>query len=392
MRVSALLGPRRRVMADYDLKIGTQGPIFPPIDNVLKTVKKFDGLYDSVWWPDHLMGWIPDALWQPELIELSKFQKSPHTFLETLTTMACVASNTSSILLGSAVTETFRRHPAMLAQAFLTLDHISKGRAILGIGPGEAENVVPYGIKWRYPARRLRESIEVIRLLWSGKISDYDGQIWKLKDAVLSLPPERDGKYPPIWVGAHSDKTLEITGELGDGWIPEHLEINEYFEKLKMIKDASKKAGREPDSVTPALLTSLILAEDSEDCRQMLGSVAAKAYALLTPSEKYEQYGYKHPFGEFNAYKQYIPTRVEKNQILPALEKVPEEICERRYIHGNADEVIRVIENYARKGLRHIILWNLTPLCDYQKTRESFAILLKIVDYFKNGANKNPAP
>jgi hypothetical protein len=77
---------------------------------------------------------------------------------------------------------------------------------------------------------------------------------------------------------------------------------------------------------------------------------------------------------------------------LSALEKVPEEICERRYIHGNADEVIRVIENYARKGLRHIILWNLTPLCDYQKTRESFAILLKIVDYFKKGAKRNPAP
>jgi len=119
---------------------------------VIKTVRKFDEIYDSVWWPDHLMGWIPDGLWKPELIEVSKFQKSPHTFLETFTIMAAAASNTSNILLGSSVTEPFRRHPAEIAQAFLTLDHISKGRAILGIGAGEGENIIP-----------LRPGVEIAR-------------------------------------------------------------------------------------------------------------------------------------------------------------------------------------------------------------------------------------
>jgi phthiodiolone/phenolphthiodiolone dimycocerosates ketoreductase len=372
-------------LTDYELRIGTQGPIFPPFENVVKTVKKMEEMYDSVWWPDHLMGWIPDSLWKPELIELAKFQKNPHIFLETLTLMASLAANTSSIILGSAVTDSFRRHPAMMAQAFMTLDHISKGRTILGIGAGEAENIVPYGLAWESPARRLKESIEVIRLLWSGKNVNYDGKIWKLRDAIMALPPEKEGRLPPIWIGAHSEKTLEITGRLGDGWLPEHLEAGDYSEKLNKVRDAAKKAGREPDSVTPALLTSLIISEEHEDCHRMFNSAAAKAYALLTPSTTYEKFGYKHPFGDFNAYKQYIPTRANQTEITSALEKVPEEICEHRYLHGTIDEVIGAIEKYADRGLRHIILWNLTPLCDYSKTRESFAMLIKAVEYFRRG-------
>ncbi|MEM2943029.1 MAG: LLM class flavin-dependent oxidoreductase, partial [Candidatus Bathyarchaeia archaeon] len=371
-------------MAESTLRVGTQGPIFPPYDNVVKTLKKLDEVYDSVWWPDHLMGWIPDCLWKPDLIEVSKFQRSPHTFLETFTIMAAAACNTSNILLGSAVTEPFRRHPAEIAQAFLTLDHISKGRVILGIGAGEGENIVPYGLRWESPARRLRESIEVIRLLWSGRRVDYNGRIWRLKDAILSLPPEREGRYPPIWVGAHSNMTLETTGRLADGWLPEHLDVDEYSEKLRKVADAAKRAGRDPECVTPALMTSLVISEDHEDCHRMLNSVAAKAYALLTPFQKYEAHGYEHPLGKLNAYKEYIPTRVSEAEILSAIGKVPQEICENRYIHGTPEEVVDKIEDYVRIGLRHIVLWNLTPLCDYSKTKESFSALLKVVQYFKD--------
>ena len=371
-------------LVDYDLKIGTQGPIFPPFENVLKTVKKLDELYDSIWWPDHLMGWIPDVLWKPDEIEIAKFQNSPHIFLETFTLMASVASHTSNASLGSLVTESFRRHPAMIAQAFLTLDHISKGRVILGIGAGEAENIVPYGMDWKSPAKRLEESIEIIKLLWSGKKVDYDGEIWKLKDAILSLPPEKEGNYPPIWVGAHSKKTMEITGRLGDGWIPEHLEIDEYFDKLARIRAAAVKSGRRPGDITPALFTSLIICEEHEECHRIFDSTAAKVYALLTPSETYEKYGYKHPLGILNAYKEYIPTMANETEILSAIKKVPEEICEHRYLHGNVDEIIQKIEQYAVKGLEHIVLWNLTPMCDYKKTKESFTALLKVVEYFKD--------
>ena len=69
-----------------------------------------------------------------------------------------------------------------LAQSFVTLDHLSKGHAILGIGNGESENVEPYGLPWDKPVARIEEALTIIRLLWEnvGRPVDYDGQFWKL--------------------------------------------------------------------------------------------------------------------------------------------------------------------------------------------------------------------
>ena len=122
------------------------------------------------------MGWIPESIWTPDLISMSKLQPSPHDFYDVFSIMSVAAWNTQKFQLGTSVTEPFRRHPAVLAQIFLTQDHISKGRTILGIGTGEGENVIPYGIKWDKPVTRLEEAIKIIRLLWdSDDKVNFDG-------------------------------------------------------------------------------------------------------------------------------------------------------------------------------------------------------------------------
>ncbi|TFG04253.1 MAG: LLM class flavin-dependent oxidoreductase, partial [Promethearchaeota archaeon] len=132
-----------------DLKIGTEGSFIGPVDKGINAVKRIEEIgYDSVWFADHLMGWTPDSIWTPEIISAATFQDNPHIFYEVYSIIALAAWNTNKIMLGTSVTETFRRHPAVLAQTLLTQDHISKGRVILGIGTGEGENVIPYGIKW----------------------------------------------------------------------------------------------------------------------------------------------------------------------------------------------------------------------------------------------------
>ena len=178
-------------MGSDEIKIGTEGTFLPPFENGINTVKRIEELgYDSAWWADHLMAWIPESIWTPDIAEVAAFRDTPHVFFDALCTIAVAAWSTKRILLGPAVTETFRRHPAVLAQAFLTLDHLSKGRVILGIGAGEGENVTPYGIKWYKPVDRLEEAIKIIRLLWENdKKVDFDGKFWKLKDAILALGP-----------------------------------------------------------------------------------------------------------------------------------------------------------------------------------------------------------
>ncbi len=128
------------------LKIGVVGPTFPPIDGIRRITRSIeDKGYDSLWFPDHLMGWFPHTIWTPELVgPLST--NSPHTFLETTLSIAVAAEASSRIRVGSAVTEAIRHHPAMLAQSYATLEHLTRSRVILGIGAGELENVRPYGL------------------------------------------------------------------------------------------------------------------------------------------------------------------------------------------------------------------------------------------------------
>ena len=374
-------------MSVDDVKIGTMSAFLPPFDKGIDTVKRIeDAGYDSAWWLDHLMGWVPESIWTPDVVELAAFQDNPHVFFETLCTLAVAAWNTKKIFLGPSVTETFRRHPAMLAQAFLTLDHISKGRMILGIGAGEGENVTPYGIEWNQPASRLEESIKIIRLLWENdeKI-DFKGKYWKLKDAVLGLKPYEDGKYPPIWIGAHGPKMLEITGRVGDGWLPAILNLDFYKEGLATIKESARKAGRTPDEITPALWAYTVLDEDHSECLRMLETPLAKNYMLTLPNDVFERYDIQHPFGEnFYGLLHYVPTRYDRKTVLDALEKIPRKMCEDCYLHGTPDEIISQIEKLAKLGMRHIVLCNMTFFFDIRKLRSSFDCMKKVLQYFKD--------
>jgi len=369
-----------------DLKIGTEGTFLPPFENGINTVKRIEEFgYDSVWWADHLMAWIPESIWTPDIAEVAAYRDTPHVFFDALCTIAVAAWSTKRILLGPAVTETFRRHPAVLAQAFLTLDHLSKGRVILGIGAGEGENITPYGIKWEKPVERLEEAIKIIRLLWENdKKVDFDGKFWKLKDAILALGPYEKGKYPPIWIGAHRPKMLEMTGRLGDGWLPSSLDLDLYREGLGIIQDSAKRAGRDPDAITPAFYTYAILDEDHEECHRMLGTPMAKNFTLIQPPEMFKRYGVQHPFGEnYYGLLEFIPTRYDRKTILDALEKVPTKLCEDYFLHGTPDEVIGQIEKYAKVGLKHFVINNMTFFLDIRKISSSFGCMKKILTYFK---------
>ena len=370
-----------------DVEIGTMSAFLPPFDKGISTIKRIEETgYYSAWWPDHLMGWVPESIWTPEIVELAAYQENPHVFFDTLCTLAVAAWNTERILLGPSVTEAFRRHPAMLAQAFLTLDHISKGRVILGIGAGEGENILPYGIEWNKPSSRLEESIKIIRLLWeSDKKVDFNGKFWKMKDAVLGLKPYKKGKYPPIWIAAHGPRMLETTGRFGDGWLPATPDIDFYRDGLRTIRESAKKADRNPEAITPALWSYTVLDEDHDECLRMLETPLAKNYMLTLPNKVFERYGVKHPLGEnFYGLLDYIPTRYDQKTILDALERVPRKLCEDYYIYGTPDEIITQIEKFANVGMKHLVLSNMTYFFDVSKLSSSFNCMKKVLEYFNS--------
>ena len=113
-----------------------------------------------------MVSFWPDALWTPEFTDLATVSPSPHRHLDGMAVAAAAAVLTTNVPLATSVVDTVRRHPALLAQSALTIDHLSRGRFILGLGSGETENVVPYGFDFTRPVSRFEEALKVIRLLW----------------------------------------------------------------------------------------------------------------------------------------------------------------------------------------------------------------------------------
>ncbi len=369
----------------HELKIGAPGPFLPPWDNAQKNAMTIDNLgYDSMAFPDHFAGFVPESIWTPDITPLALFQQSPHTYFELSSIMAACAVVTKNVKLISSVTEPIRRHPIQIAQTFLTLDHISRGRAILGIGAGEVENVEPYGLKYSGQVGKLREALEIIHKVWNtDKPFNYDGKYWKLRDAVMSLRPSVQDSPPPIWIAALGPKMLEIAAEYGNGWIPTILPPQEFGEKLKEIQKHRKRLDK-TGPFTAALWNWAILEADPDECERLMNTPIARAFALLFPAVEWERLGFKHPFGpKFSGLQNYVPMRYDRDTALHAIEQVPIEVLREFYMHGDAEAIIKQLEEYCRVGLDHMVLWNATGMFDLEKTKESYTVMKEVLSYIK---------
>jgi phthiodiolone/phenolphthiodiolone dimycocerosates ketoreductase len=361
------------------LEIGAPGQIIPPADALLKTAKRNESKgFDALWWPDHLMGWHPESIWTADVTPLAAFQSNPHVYFDPIACIAAVATHTERIRLGTSVTEPIRRHPAMIANEWLTLDHLSGGRAILGIGAGEGENIVPYGLDFSKAASKFEEALTIIRLLWEhNEPVDFDGTFWPLRRAVCGNSPAPPGRFPPIWTGAHGPRMLDITGRLADGWLPAvRMGPDEYAKRLGVIRAAAAKAGRDFSGFTPGLWSYTVIAEDHEDAHRILNQTLPKGFQLVLPAQVYEERGYSHPLGSrFDGLRDYIPTNLGRDEALKAIAAVPDEISHDYTLHGTPDDLLKDFAAYEAVGVKHIVPWNITFLGDPAKVRESFHLL-----------------
>ncbi len=369
--------------ASCHVEIGAPGGIMLPFEKVLQQAQRAEAKgYDAIWWPCHLMGWHPQAIWRPEITPLAERQPNADTYFDPVATIAAVGVHTTRIRLGIGVTDVIRRHPAMLAQAALTLDHITRGRVILGLGSGERLNITPYGLDFDQPVSRLEEGLMIIRRLWEsgGRPVDFEGRFWRLESAVLGLSPY-EGRYPPIWIAAHGPRMLRLTGRYADGWLPTKMTPAEYSEKLAQIHQAAREAGRDPAAITPGMLAYVLVDEDRAAVVRMMEAVLVKALCLLLPAEVFIRLGYEAPFGpEASGFHAYIPARFGYAEAMAAIQKVPREIVAYFTLHGTPEDIAEQISTLVEVGLRHIVLWNITPFADPARTRTSFQALDQVKD------------
>jgi phthiodiolone/phenolphthiodiolone dimycocerosates ketoreductase len=312
------------------------------------------GRYHSIWIPDHMVSFWPDSIWTAEFTDLATTSPSPHRHLDGLAVAAAVAAVTKNVPIATSVVDTVRRHPSLLAQTALTIDHISRGRFILGVGSGETENTVPYGFDFSKPVGRFEESLQVIRLLWESEGPvDFDGQFYKLRHARLDTEPY-EGRFPRIWGGASGPRMLEIIGRYCDGWWPAGAYTpDDFAEKLQVVRGSAERAGRDPYAITPAFIWTCFIADDDAELARILEAPLIKAYVLQIPARIMRQHGFEHPLGdEWRGMQDINPEVLPRERIVAMLKKVNVEAILAIVPHGTPQQIARTLKGYMDAGLR----------------------------------------
>jgi phthiodiolone/phenolphthiodiolone dimycocerosates ketoreductase len=357
----------------------------PPADKAVELAQRNeeDG-FDAIWWPDHLMGWHPDSMWTEDLTELAKYQPNPHQYFDPLVMMAAVGAQLEKSRVGVVVTDLIRRHPAVLAQTMLTVDHLTKGKGILGLGSGERLNISPYGMPFEKPVGRLSEGIDVIRMLWQaeGKV-DFDGEFYQLKDAVCGLDPYQ-GKEPEIWTAAHGPRMLRITGQKADGWLPTKVAPPEYVQMLETIQAAGSEKGRDMDAFTPGMLGYVMLGPDEETVVRMRENPLVKMLCILLPSEVFRRLGYTPPLdGYGSGFHDFIPAATDRAESMRIVDAIAPEVVDYYAFAGTVEQVADEVSAFQRAGMRHLVLWNITAFGDPSLAGWSFQALRDLQEALK---------
>lgn len=189
--------------------------------------------------------------------------------------MTLAAASTENIKLGSGVSLVIERDPIILANAVATLDRISKGRFMFGIGAGWLESeMANHGVVYRTRFQLLNEQIRAMKEIWGTEESEFHGNFVNF-DKMRSFPKPYQRPHPPIIMGGAGQKSLECVLEVCDGWAPWMLEWSRTKEIIVELRQRAVTIGRDPESLEMSVF------EGSIPDRKMLDEIEAAGVKRL---------------------------------------------------------------------------------------------------------------
>ena len=211
--------------------------------------------WDGIWLADHF---LPD---DNELVPVH----------ESWVTMAALARDVDRVRLGSLVTGNTYRHPAVLANMAATLDNLSGGRLVLGLGSGWQKNEhEAYGIEygttgWRL--RKLDEACQVIKGLFNESHFDFDGEFYQLNKAPMEPKPRQ--KNLPLMIGGGGEKvTLRIAAKYADEWNV-WGDVDTLIHKMEVLDRHCEQVGRDPSKIARSAVALLFLTDDEKRIKKL---------------------------------------------------------------------------------------------------------------------------
>jgi len=186
-------------------------------------------------------------------------------------TLTMLAMNTNTIKLGTGVTNPYTRNAAIAASSIGTVNEISDGRAILGIGPGDKATFDAMGIEWTKPLSMTKETVSALRSYFAGDKVSLDGKMVQVSGAKLAFATGN----VPIYLGAQGPKMLELAGEVADGVLINASHPKDFEVAIKQITVGAKKAGRDMKEIDVAAYTCFSIDKDAEKAKSAAQIVVA---------------------------------------------------------------------------------------------------------------------
>ncbi|HEX3244013.1 MAG TPA: LLM class flavin-dependent oxidoreductase [Chloroflexota bacterium] len=198
---------------------------------------------------------------------------------EPLLAMAAAAALTDRVKLGTSVLLGTLRGPAQLAKQIATLDQLSAGRVILGLGVGSrTDDFEAAGVPFEHRGTRAEELVDILRLAWSGEPVRYAGRFYSMD--VGPIGPRPVQSHIPIWFGGSAEPALRRVGRLADGFIGGSSRGAEGFlSSMEAVRTAATAAGREAASLTGATLMMVSIDDDHDRARQRAFDYQANYYS-----------------------------------------------------------------------------------------------------------------
>ena len=328
-------------MAASRLSIGVAVPAAPPWEDIEAAANLAQALdLDALMMSDHL-------------VEFSKPGSEPEASFDTFTILGALSRIAPSLRVGVGVADLMRRHPIVVAQAFLTMAALGVPRPILGVGAGERLNTEPYGVSVSDPVSLLAEGLAVLRAAVHGEPIVAGGPRFRVDAPAIDLPIPAEDR-PVIWIGARGKRMLGLTGRFADGWYPaDIIDPTDYTARLAVVRSAARDAGREPGAVTPAGELIVVAGADDREAREALREPDVLVSGLLLPAEAWKRAGYRHPLGDrARGFVDYDPRSIPRE----ALAAVPVDLVARHVLWGGPEHIAAAVRALSDAGMRHVNL------------------------------------
>ena len=280
--------------------------------------------FDSVWAAERMVNPWSMTTRYPYKADDVWFVPPESPFLETLTVLSYLAGVTSKVMLGSAVIVLPYRHPLFTARVATSIDTLSKGRLVLGVGIGwMPEEFEALGLTFKDRAGMSEEQLEIFERLWAEDQPSFDGRFYKFEPVAVNPRPVQQPRFP-IWMGGESEPAQKRAARHGDAWFSYFVKItpDELRRRYEQVRTWAAEAGRSPDAVRlccvrPIEVTPEPVAQEDDILR-------GTPEQLLAALRKYEAVGVEHMALQFMRGR--WPERREQierfgQEVIPALNR-----------------------------------------------------------------------